>query len=278
MPRVADWQADPREAWVEQIWRLGFTRVGNIPADRFEAFVASIGPVSYYARQEEAFVPVKIIPGGTDLSMSSFALSPHTDQSYMTHTHPTLLMLYCFENSVTGGESTLVDGLRVVEDLRRDEPEHYAVLCGTPVTFAQLDPSVEYFFERTTPVIETDADGKLLALHCSHKNFLIDLPFDRMGRYYEAYRSLLTRLKSPDYEHVFRLEPGQCLLVENDRVLHGRRAFDANSGTRHFTSGYVAWDYLAARRAYPIRLALERRHARWQQETAVVAGQALAGQ
>jgi gamma-butyrobetaine dioxygenase len=200
--------------------------------------------------------------------MSSFALSPHTDQSYMTHTHPMLLVLYCIENGARGGESTLVDGFRVVEDLRREMPEDYAVLCRMPVTFAQLDPSVEYFFSRTTPVIETNGAGELLALHCSHKNLLVDLPFDEMGRFYAAYRSLLSRLKSPRYEHVFRLEPGQCLLVENDRVLHGRRAFDANSGTRHFTTAFVAWDYVAARRNYPDRAALESKYARWADEAA----------
>jgi gamma-butyrobetaine dioxygenase len=264
-PRVTDVARESREVWVEQLWRLGFVRVGNLPYEKLEEFVASIGPVSYYARQE-AFVPVKIIPGGEDLSMSSFALSPHTDQSYMTHTHPMLLVLYCIENGATGGESTLVDGFRVVEDLRREMPDDYAILCETPVTFAQLDPSVEYFFARTTPVIETDRAGELLALHWSHKNFVIDLPFDKMGRYYAAYRSLLSRLKSPRYEHVFRLEPGQCLLVENDRVLHGRRAFDANSGTRHFTTAFVAWDYLVARQNYPARAALESKYVRWAEE------------
>src|SRR5882724_1897240 len=96
-PRVADFARDGRDAWVEQLWRLGFVRVGNLPYDKLEDFVASIGPVSYYARQQ-AFVPVKIIPGGEDLSMSSFALSPHTDRSYMTHTHPMLLVFYCIEN------------------------------------------------------------------------------------------------------------------------------------------------------------------------------------
>jgi gamma-butyrobetaine dioxygenase len=264
-PRIADFERDPRDVWVAQLWRLGFARVGNLPYERLEEFVASIGPVSYYARQQ-AFVPVKIIPGGEDLSMSSFALSPHTDQSYMTHTHPMLLLLYCIENGARGGESTLVDGFRVVADLRRERPEDYAILCETPVTFAQLDPSVDYFFSRTTPVIKTNGAGEVVALHWSHKNFIIDLPFEKMARYYEAYRSLLSRLKSPRYEHVFRLEPGQCLLVENDRVLHGRRGFDANSGIRHFTTAFVAWDYLVAHRNYPDRAALEAQYARWSEE------------
>src|SRR5260221_1426688 len=271
VPRVADFGRDSRDVWVEQLWRLGFVRIGNLPYEKLEEFVASIGPVSYYARQQ-AFVPVKIIPGGEDLSMSSFALSPHTDQSYMTHAHPILLVLYCIENGASGGESTLVDGFRVVEDLRREMPEDYAILSETPVTFAQLDPSVEYFFSRTTPVIESNGAGALLALHCSHKNLLVDLPFDKMGRYYQAYRSLLSRLQSPRYEYVFRLEPGQCLLIRNERSLHAGRAFDANSGTRHFTTAFVAWDYLVARRNYPARAALESRHARWSREIERQAG------
>jgi hypothetical protein len=56
---------------------------------------------------------------------------------------------------------------------------------------------------------------------------------------------------------VFKLEPGQLLLVENDRVLHGRHAFDPRAGLRHFEAFHVSWDYLAGRRDFRARAALE---------------------
>jgi gamma-butyrobetaine dioxygenase len=263
-PPVHDWHGNRREGWRDQILELGFARLRNIEPGELAPFVASIGPVSFYAKQEP-FVDVKIVPGGEDLSMTSFALSPHTDQSYMTHTHPMVLVLYCYENSVVGGESVLVDGLRAATDLKREAPEDFAILATTKVRFEQFDPCVRYCFSRTTPILELGEDGGIAALHFSHKNFAADLPFEAMGRFYTAYTSLLQRLKSPRYEYVFRLEPGHCMVVENDRVLHGRRAFNANSGTRHFTSAFVSWDYVAARSNFLRRETFEREHEGWVQ-------------
>jgi alpha-ketoglutarate-dependent taurine dioxygenase len=256
-PPVHDWHGNDAESWRDQLFELGFARLRNLKPEELVPFVSSIGPVNFYARQEP-FVDVKIVPGGEDLSMTSFALSPHTDQSYMTHTHPMVLVLYCYENSVAGGESMLVDGLQVVSDLKREAREDFAILSSTKVRFEQFDPSVRYWFRRTTPILELGDDGEVAALHFSHKNFLADLPFEVMGRFYAAYKALLERLKSQRYQYVFRLEPGECMVVENDRVLHGRRAFDARSGARHFTSAFVSWDYVAARRDYMRREALER--------------------
>ena len=56
-----------------------------------------------------------------------------------------------------------------------------------------------------------------------------------------------------------RVLPGRLLteLVQNDRVLHGRRAFDPRRGSRHFEAFHVSWDYLAARRGFAARAALE---------------------
>ncbi|EAW34383.1 TauD/TfdA family dioxygenase [Lyngbya sp. PCC 8106] len=68
-----------------------------------------------------------------------------------------------------------------------------------------------------------------------------------MEKFYEAYSQFFRYLKSPDYQYHFRSEAGNCRMVQNFRVLHGRTAFDANSGPRHLESSYVAWDYFTAR-------------------------------
>jgi gamma-butyrobetaine dioxygenase len=243
-------------AWVDEIVRLGFVRLGNLPRSGLEAFVASIGPISHYI-SPEPFIPIKIIPGGEDLGLSSHALSPHTDLSYMPHMHPLIVGLYCVANDSPGGESFVVDGYRVAADLEREAPEDFDRLRRTPATFRQFDPVAGYHFTRTTPVLRCSAAGAISALTFSHKNFSVDLPFDEMAAYYGAYRGLLARLRDRRYQHVFKLAPGQLLLVENERVLHGRRAFDPRVGTRHFEAFHVSWDYLAAQRDFPVRAALE---------------------
>jgi len=232
--------------WLGDLVNLGFTRIGGITRQELPNFIRDLGPVSYASRQID-FVDVKVIPGGDDLSLTSHALSPHTDQSYMGHSHPLVLVLHCIENTVTGGESVLVDGFKVLTDLRREKPEDFDILARTIVTFRQYEPATRYFFNRSIRTIELKPDGELKAVHFSHKNFTVDLPFKEMGPFYRAYTELLSRLKSPKYEYVFRLEQHQCLLMANHRVLHGRRAFDASSGIRYFSAAFLSQNYVEAR-------------------------------
>jgi len=57
-------------------------------------------------------------------------------------------------------------------------------------------------------------------------------------------------LKNPDYQYRYYLQPGDCLLVQNFRVLHGRTGFDPYSGQRHIEVGYIDWDYFVARKKF----------------------------
>jgi hypothetical protein len=245
-------------SWMDSLVKWGFVRIGCLTPARLRPFVASIGPISHYI-SPEPFISIKVVPGGEDLGLSSHALSPHSDLSYMPHMHPLIVGLYCIENNAPGGESILVDGYRVASDLARKAPEDFERLRRTPVTFRQFDPVSRYHFSRTTPIIRCNPNGTLSAMTFSHKNFSVDLPFIEMKAFYRSYCELLARLKSPDNQIVFKLDPEQLLLVENERVLHGRCAFDPRLGSRHFEAFHVSWDYLAGRRNFATRAELERK-------------------
>jgi len=243
--------------WMDEMAKWGFVRIDRLARARLQPFVASIGPISHYI-SPEPFISIKVIPGGgEDLGLSNQALSPHSDLSYMPHMHPLIVGLYCVENNAPGGESILVDGYRIASDLAREAPQDFERLCRTPVTFRQFDPVAGYHFSRTTPILRNDRSGKFTAITFSHKNFSVDIPFGEMKAFYRSYSELLARLKSPDYQFVFKLEPEQLLLVENERVLHGRCAFDPSLGSRHFEAFHVSWDYLAGRRNFAARRELE---------------------
>jgi gamma-butyrobetaine dioxygenase len=256
-PAVHDARDLDAGAWMDSLAKWGFVRIGGLARERLEPFAASIGPISHYI-SPEPFISIKIVPGGgEDLGLSSHALSPHSDLSYMPHMHPLIVGLYCVENNAPGGESILVDGCRVASDLAREAPEDFERLCRTPVTFRQFDPVAAYHFSRTTPIIRCDRSGRLSAMTFSHKNFSVDLPFDEMGAFYRCYGELLARLKSPSYQTVFKLKQEQLLLVENERVLHGRCAFNPRLGNRHFEAFHISWDYLAGRRNFAARAEVE---------------------
>ena len=72
---------------------------------------------------------------------------------------------------------------------------------------------------------------------------ITDVPFERMAAYYAAYRRLGEIIDDPAMAVSFRLDPGECFLVDNTRVLHARRAY-SGSGTRWLQGCYADKDGL----------------------------------
>ena len=70
----------------------------------------------------------------------------------------------------------------------------------------------------------------------------LDAPAELTEDWYAAYIQFGRILKRPELELVFRLEPGQCLVMQNDRTLHGRTAFDPNLGRRYLQGCYIDRD------------------------------------
>ncbi|MGK7875762.1 MAG: TauD/TfdA family dioxygenase [Xenococcaceae cyanobacterium] len=238
------------ESWIDQLDALGFTVLRNMAWDNLESFVSGIGPV-YELSRFGRYSTVKAIPNGQDLALSrdGNALSPHTDLTYIP-APPVVQLLYCVENQSSGGESILVDGFRVARDFRSDRPDYFQILSATQVQFRQFYQQWNYFVSHKTPIIKLDDSGEVASIHFCHKNFGLNIPFDEMESFYEAYRTFTRYLKNPAYQYWLRLEPGDCLLVQNFRVLHGRNAFDPSYGTRHLESTYIEWIYFSGRRDF----------------------------
>ena len=72
---------------------------------------------------------------------------------------------------------------------------------------------------------------------------IVDVPFSEMPTFYAAYRRFAEILESPSMEVTFKLRPGELFIVDNTRVLHGRKAY-AGTGTRHLQGCYADKDGL----------------------------------
>ncbi|MEM9092730.1 MAG: TauD/TfdA family dioxygenase [Cyanobacteria bacterium P01_F01_bin.53] len=238
------------DTWITQLDTLGFVRLRNMPWSALDPFVSAVGPV-YELMNFGRYSTVKVFPNSHDLSLSEGkALPPHTDLTYIP-APPVVQLLYCVEHGATGGESMLVDGFRVAEDFRRDHPDYFKVLSESPVQFRQFFAELGYFVSHQTPIINLNSQtGNVTSICFSHKNFGLNQPFQEVERFYEAYVAFSRYLKSPTYQYHFRLEPGDCLLLQNFRMLHGRSAFDAHSGPRHLEVAYLEWIYFLGRRDY----------------------------
>ena len=138
----------------------------------------------------------------------------------------------------------VVDGFRAALRLREENPDWFAVLSRYCAKFEYAGENGVILRSRR-PMIELAPDGELIAVRFNNRSAaaITDIPFDDMETYYAAYRRLGEIIDDPDMEVTFRLEPGDCFIVDNTRVLHARKAY-SGTGTRWLQGCYADKDGL----------------------------------
>ena len=71
-----------------------------------------------------------------------------------------------------------------------------------------------------------------------------------MEKVYKAHHRFGNLLHDDKFQIKFRLSPGDIFSFNNRRVLHGRTAFDPNSGHRHLQGYYIDRDEILGRLNY----------------------------
>jgi gamma-butyrobetaine dioxygenase len=230
--------------WLAAVDELGFAILRGCPTE--PGTVTRVAELFGFVRETNygRLFDVKTVVNPTNLAYTGLGLGAHTDNPYRDPT-PTLQLLHCLESSAEGGENTLVDAFRVVQDLPRADLE---LLNSRPVRFRFADADTE--LETETPVISLDARGDVQAVHYNTRSAqAFRLPENEIGRYYEAYQRFGRMLEEPRYRIQFKLEPGELFIVDNLRVLHGRTGYSASGGERHLQGCYADRDGLRSRLA-----------------------------
>jgi len=179
------------------------------------------------------------------------ALDLHTDNPYRRPT-PGIQVLHCLESSAEGGETILLDGFRAATELCALEPAAFEVLTQLPASFRYRDSTCDLRERRA--VIRVNEDGQLHAIHFNDRSMApLDLSYDEVEAFYGAYRQFADRIASPRLVLEFRLGPGDILLFDNERVLHGRRAFSMTEGRRHLQGCYADRDAFSSFRRLSAR-------------------------
>jgi gamma-butyrobetaine dioxygenase len=183
---------------------------------------------------------VKTKPNSNDLAYRAVALGPHTDNPYREPT-PGIQLLHCLVNETSGGLSTLVDSLSCLDELEETNPEGFDLLCQIPVTFTFADKDT--CIAQSRPIISTDSDGQTTGMHYSPRLDWLPLMDQKILKSYQKARFQLSKLLTdPKFELQFKLLPGECMMFDNNRVLHGRSVFDPNEGARHLQGCYIDKD------------------------------------
>jgi [2-(trimethylamino)ethyl]phosphonate dioxygenase len=229
---------DALGGWLEAFHADGVALMRGGPTH--DGAVCDLASLFAYVRETNygRLFDVKSVVDPVNLAFSRLGLAPHTDNPYRDQ-QPTLQLLYCLENSADGGESIVVDGFKAAHLLRDESPENFALLSGYCARY-EYAGSADVHLTSKRPMIELAPDGELTAVSMNNRSVaaLTDISFEDMPRYYDAYRAFEEILARPSLAVQFKLEPGECFMVDNTRVMHSRQPF--SSGGERWLQGCYA--------------------------------------
>ncbi|KAI1104280.1 Trimethyllysine dioxygenase [Jackrogersella minutella] len=191
-----------------------------------------------------------------DTAYTNLPLGAHTDTTYFTdpaglqafhllsHTDPSSPD----RNENLGGKSLLVDGFHAGAILRKEDPRAFQILNRYKLQWhASGNNGITIAPDKLYPVFELEAKTQLM--HRIRWNnddrgvVNFESEYQPTG-WYQAARKWHEILTRESMEYWFQLEPGNLLIFDNWRVLHGRSAF---TGVRRICGAYINRDDFISR-------------------------------
>ncbi len=242
---------------LETIRDFGFALVRGVPnePDEVARIAVHLGYVPggwrYVAQPEEILVtPIRTPEEKQADAMDSTAeamleavdahylrtlLVPHTDFSFTSW--PTgLLIFHCLSpSSDGGGASILVDGFHVADRLRREDPEALELLSTVRQPFCGHG-NIKIDWRAEGCIISVDDNDNVTGIRFSMSSRMpSSIRSDLIDPYYRATQAMLRLLLDPKCQIHLPLVAGDCLVLDNHRILHGRTGMDpVAGGTRWF--------------------------------------------
>ncbi len=178
-------------------------------------------------------------------------LLSHTEEMYRIDP-PAITLFHVINQSRFGGESTLVDGLRLAQCLEQEHSDVLKTLCEVPARFHRELEEGRHF-DLQALIFRRGGKGRISGI-CFNERCMapVDADPDTAEQFYDAVRHLLEILNSGKETLQIRLDAGDMLIFNNHRLLHGRTRFDPSSG-RYVRSVHVDLDEFHSRLRVSLR-------------------------
>lgn len=250
------------------LYQLGLVIVDGVPDDEtaVRAIAERIGRIQPTFYGELFDVVAK--PAAENVAYSNVFLGLHQDLLYLNDP-PYIQLLHCLRNDCDGGASLFSDSVRAAVELQLADPAALRTLAQRPVRYHYERNGHAYFGARRVVEVAPDRfgdpggegpsgsrpPGAMVVQNTAWSPPFQDthgqaavldepaaagpLPDNHLGSWRHAAGRFARLLEHPDNMLEFRLQPGQCVLFNNRRVLHGRNQFRTDRGTRWFKGTYV---------------------------------------
>lgn len=254
---------------LNQTYCYGIAFLHSVPSEpsAVERIAEKIGPLrnTFYGSTWD----VRALASAKNIAYTSQDLGFHMDLLYMADP-PGLQILHAIEASTRGGESLFSDGMGAVYRMRNEPPQVLKILGSHLVTYRYKNDGQWYQYRR--PTIEGaflwDRYGcELPSPNASRSEAVLNwsppfqAPFDSnprygtiqpesqgtsMREYIEAANLFKSSLEAPEAVFETKMQGGTCVIFDNRRVVHARKAYTTDS-ERWLRGAYVDKDPLHSR-------------------------------
>ena len=169
-----------------------------------------------------------------DSAYTQEELRPHTDSTY-SNDAPGLQLLLCCDYDAKGGESIMVDGLKIAEIIKKENQLIYDLMTKINVKGNYIGDGV--YLEAERPIFKLNENNEIVQVSFNNYD---RAPFrfekDLTLKFYEAIKTFDLIANNRDYQWRHILKPGELLIFNNWRILHGRGSFN---GVRRMSGCYI---------------------------------------
>jgi gamma-butyrobetaine dioxygenase len=229
--------------WLKSLNYYGFAKMTR--CEKKSGTVIKIAKLFGYVRETNygKWFDVKSKTNAVNLAYTNLGLQAHTDNPYRDPV-PTIQILHCLKSSTKGGDSKVVDGFSAALRLKKENKKYFNLLTKYCSHF-EFKGKKNVHLKSRFPMIVLSPDKKLTAVHFNNRSIaaIKDVPFHDMLNYYKAYRKFSNIIDDPKMAVTFKLNPGDCFIVDNTRVLHARTPYSSN-GSRWLQGCYADKDGL----------------------------------
>lgn len=236
--------------WLSSLKKVGIVRLTGASDKRGE--VVKLGKrigflyLTFYGHTWQ--VQDKI--DANNVAYTTGKLSFHTDYPALHHP-PGVQLLHCIKQTVTGGDSEIVDGFNICRKLKEKNPRAFQLLSSTFVDFTDIGVDYcDFSVQSKHKIIELDDKGQVIRINFNNatRDTIFDVPVEKVQPFYAALKEFVDLMNCKESKFTFKMNPGDVITFDNWRLLHGRRSYEAGTEiSRHLEGAYADWDVVMSR-------------------------------
>ena len=237
-------------AALESLMAFGIVRLRHVPTDetavqRVAERIGTIRNSNFGFLFDVKTAPAESRNNADSNAYFAVALAPHTDLATREY-EPGLQLLHCLANTTRGGLAIYVDGFAVADRIRRTDADLWRAITQIEWTFTNRSPATDYRWRG--PLVVLGSSGEPREIRAT--TFLrgpLNVDFADVELAYAGLRAFQTLAASDRFAMSFAYAPGDLIVFDNRRILHGRTAFDDATGGRALKGCYMEREEVLSR-------------------------------